>query len=288
MKYLTYLFFRVFVFLVGILPWSAVYMLSTLLYHVLFHLLGYRRKVVQDNLSRSFPDKSTAELDRITKAFYKHLADIFIESLRGFSMTEAELKERFQFLNNEIMDEHMVNHQSIFAYSAHFGNWEWGVLIWARFTAHVPVGVYKRIHNKYIEAYTKRRRSRFGIVLLETKDAREAMNNLVDDGRCYIYMSDQSPSSSKHAVWLDFLGQDTAFISGVDQFNQVLRWPVFYVDIRRIKRGYYQVFCSQLAELNESLELGELVGRFAKKVESVIREKPEEWLWSHKRWKHHR
>ena len=280
-----YLFFRLGVLLVAHLPFPVLYLLSDGLAFLLHRVLRYRRGVVTENLKRSFPEKNEKELAAIRKGFYSHLADIFAEGLKGLYISKAEVLRRYRFVNPELADGYFDAGRHIFAMPAHYGNWEWGVLSLALQVKHQVIGVYKPIHNPMVEGFMARRRTRFGLQLAPIKTTRRTMENPPLGPALYIMMSDQSPSSSKRAQWVKFLKQDTPCLHGADYWGRRLDYPALFMDIQRVKRGFYEITFTELSSHPAALPEKGLTEAYMNKLEAVIRARPEDWLWSHRRWK---
>lgn len=270
------------------MPFGAMYRFSNFVRWLLQDLLKYRVEVVKKQLRQCFPEKTEKEIDSICNDFYSNLADLFVEGIKGFSMTRKQLGERWKLKGVELVNAYQLQGKSVILNAAHYGNFEWGTLAIAFQLQHHSKGVYKALKNKYIEAYLKRNRSRTGLDLLEMTNVGKKILEFQNQNCAFIFVSDQSPSNVSKAHWVKFFGIETAFIHGVDQFARTLDLPVFYLDIQRIKRGYYEVTISELVMNPTEKNPGEITQIFATKVEEVIRKYPANWLWSHKRWKHKR
>ncbi|MBK8489408.1 MAG: lysophospholipid acyltransferase family protein [Saprospirales bacterium] len=285
MQFLEYLFFRLGVMLFAHLPFWLLFRLSDGMAFVLHRVLRYRKKIVLGNLQRSFPEKSEEELAAITNLFYRHLADILLEGMKGLFISKEEVLKRYRFVNPEVVNRFFYEGKHVFAMPAHYGNWEWGVLSFALQVEHQVIGVYKPIHNPLVERFMAERRTRFGLQLAPYYQTRQTMENLPATPALYIMMSDQSPSSHKKAQWVQFLNQETACLHGADFYARKLDCPVLYMDIQRVRRGYYEITFSELIERPSQTQEGAVTNAYMAKLESVIRAKPEDWLWSHRRWK---
>jgi Kdo2-lipid IVA lauroyltransferase/acyltransferase len=282
MKYLGYLFFRFIVFIFSLIPFRLLYILSDGLAWLFFHVVKYRGKVVYGNLKNAFPEKSAAEINDIARKFYKNLTDILLESIKGFSMSEKTMSSRYRFLNPKLVEKNKA--QSIHL-AAHYTNWEWGATIYKHwFPQHTMVGFYKPLANKHIEKYGHASRSQFDTTLIDIGRTAWAFENYKNQPSGYILVSDQSTYSEK-SHWVKFLNQDTICPHGGDKYAHLYNYPVFFVDIQREKRGYYTVNFELLADNPAALPEGEITNLFMTRLEEIIRAKPENWLWSHKRWK---
>lgn len=285
MKIISAFFFYVFLLLIGILPYFLLYAFSNLIYGVLYHLLSYRKEVILGNLRKAFPDKSEAEIKSLLKPIYLNLSDIIVEGIRSFTMSKKQILKRHKILNPEITDPYFEEGKSIIAVTGHYGNWEWGSLSANLQIKHNTIGIYKPLSNPYLNKILLKSRARFGTTLAPIKETSKAFEEAKNITSVFLLAADQSPSNVSRAYWVDFLGIDTAFLHGPERHARLNNFPVFYIDIQRIKRGYYEIELSVLADNPNDLPEGEITRLFAAKLESVIRKKPENWLWSHKRWK---
>lgn len=280
--------FRLMAFLFGILPFWMVYTLSDFLFFFFYKIVHYRRRVVYDNLRKSFPEKSVSEIHTITRQFYRHLCDNILETLKGLSMSEAEFRKRYRFVGTELLDAAFEKNQSIIIAGGHFNNWEWGVFSVSLWVKHKVIGIYKPIRNKYIDQYYNQQRTRFGLNLAEMKQAGRAIVQYRREPCAFVFIADQAPSDVNNCHWIPFLHQETAFLQGVDKIARSTNYPVFYFDIKKIKRGYYELTFSELLHEPARLQEKEITTLFASRLEQSIQERPADWLWSHKRWKRRR
>lgn len=284
MQYIGYLAFRFVVFLFSMLPFSALYRLSNGVAWLLFNVVGYRKKVVFKQLRDSFPEKSSADINRIAWASYLNLSDIMLESFKGFSMTKADFSERYIFTNPELVHDATASGGNSIQMAAHYTNWEWGVISLPLFIKRHIVGIYKPLSNIYIERYGRKQRGRFGIELVPIGETSAAFERLKETPSAYFFVSDQNTNSDK-AHWVIFLNQDTACPYGGDKYARMYDYPAYYLDFKRVKRGYYQLTFEKIAENARTLPDEEVTRRFMNRLEKTILSKPENWLWTHKRWK---
>jgi Kdo2-lipid IVA lauroyltransferase/acyltransferase len=284
MQYIGYLAFRFVVFIFSMLPFSALYRLSNGVAWLLFKVVGYRKKVVFKQLRDSFPDKSSAEINRIAWDSYRNLSDIILESFKGFSMTKADFNERYIFINPQLVHDATELGGNSIHMGAHFSNWEWGVISVPLFVKRHIVGMYKPLSNKYIEKYGRNQRGQFGIELVPIGETSAAFERLKGTPTAFFFLSDQNTNSDK-AHWVTFFNQDTACPYGGDKYARQYNYPVYYLEMQRVKRGYYQASFEKMAENARILPDEEVTRRFMVRLEKTILSKPENWLWSHKRWK---
>lgn len=284
MAYLGYLSFRGLVLIFALLPFKALYLVSDFISWLLYTVLGYRKKVVFQQLKASFPNRTDEEITEIAIASYHNLADVIVESIKGFTMRESTFRKRYKFVNPELAAKNNEIGRSSIHIAAHYGNWEWGAMTYPLWFPSPVLGFYKPLSNKYIEAYCRRKRGRFNMDLIPIGQTAQAFESHKVEAVTYVFMSDQSTWSDK-AHWVTFLGQDTACPPGADKYARLLKCPVYYIDIQRVKRGYYEIKLSTISDGNEVIQEGEITERFMRHLENILLEKPGNWLWSHKRWK---
>jgi len=265
-----------------------MYFFSDFVYLLLYYVIGYRRKVVSTNLSKSFPEKSANEIKAIERKYYHHLCDISLESIKGFSMSPKEIIRRHRILNPELANHFFDRKLSVISVPGHYNNWEWGSLSPGLQLKFPIVGFYKPMSNKLVDAFAKRHRAKFNTKLASIKETGLTFSELSDTQQAYIMASDQSPTNLKECYWVHFLNQDTAWLHGPEKYARIYKWPVVYVDIRKVKRGFYELELVTLTEDPVSLPDGEITRRYVQHLEKSIRTEPAYWLWSHKRWKHKR
>ena len=288
MQLVSFLFFQLFIVIIGILPFKVVYLLSDFTNWVLRVLIKYRKKVIQENLGMAFPDLNQEELKKLTYTTYRNLSDIFVESIKSFTMSKSTIVKRYKIVNPEVLAPYAEKGQSLIGVTGHYGNWEWGSLAASLQTSFEYVAFYKPLRNKYIGRFLKKSRSKCGTELVSIYETSKTFEDKKEETKMYLMVADQSPSKKqlKYAYWMNFLGKETAFLHGVEKHARNNNYPVLYVDIQRVKRGYYEVTISPLVESPNELRDEELTQKYAEKLESVIRKQPENWLWSHNRWKH--
>lgn len=281
-----YLVFRFFAFLFSIMPFSFVYGLSNFICFMLHRVLHYRYKVVVDNITRSFPDMPAAEMKKVIRRFYRDLSDILVESIKGCSMTEKQVRKRFIVKNADILEPYRQRSQSVIAVTSHTGNWEWGILGAPFYTSMLTFGLYKPLSNKRMDNYMKKNRCRNGSHLISIYITAISFERYMKESSLVMMVSDQSPSNPGKAIWVDFLGRDTACPHGAEKYAKIYNLPVFYFTIHRFKRGHYEVEFFHITDSPRSEPEGQITKTYMKKLEEYLRKYPSNWLWSHKRWKH--
>lgn len=276
-----------FLLLIGWLPFRAVYVLSDFLYIVLCKWIGYRKKVVFQNLRNSFPNKTEAEIDRIAENYFRYLCDLILETIKKIKMTEQESNERCIYHLSPEVKKLVDEKRSLILLMGHQGNWEWagtGFTLTAGSQLYV---VYKTLSNPYFEKWMVKSRTMFGTRLIKMENTLRDMLGNRSNPASYAFIADQTPMPpAPH--WLQFLQQDTPVFTGAEKLARKLNYPVVFINIKRMKRGYYEIFTEVLAENPKETAENELTETYFRKLEMEIERMPETWLWSHRRWKHRR
>ncbi len=278
-------FFLFFVFLIGLIPFPVLYLFSDFIRFLLHRVVGYRKAVIITNLKASFPEATEKEIKQMVSDVYKNLADVTVEGIKAFSMTPSQVRKRHRIVNPELIDAYLNKGKSIIAVPAHFNNWEWGSLSPGLFTKYPIIALYKPLSNQYIDRFVKWSRSKFGTTLASIYKTGFLFERNAGKPSVYIMAADQSPSNAKKSVWVQFMNRDTAFLHGPEKYARLYDMPVMYGDVQRVKRGYYTLEITVLAENPTELPEGEITKRYAAKLEELIRKNPGSWLWSHRRWK---
>jgi len=279
--------YYIFVLPISLLPYPLLYFLSDLLFLILYRIIGYRKKVVLTNLSNSFPKKSYLELQDIMTAFYKHFCDIIMESIKSFTISEKQLRKRLVIKNPEFSNNFAKKGRSIIFVGGHYNNWEICAQAFAMYSNHKCIGIYKPLSNTFFNDKINSSRSKYGLSLVSMKQTKKWFNG-DSVPKAIVFGSDQNPSNPKRAHWLEFLNQDTAVLFGAEKYSKEYNWPVVFVSISKVKRGYYEVEYSLITDTPRDEEHGRITEDFTKRLEQDIINKPQYWLWSHKRWKHKR
>ena len=285
MQYINYLLFRLLAGFIGILPFPVMYKLSDVLAWFLRKVFRYRTDVTKQNLENSFPDKSETELNSIFKKSYINLADVLLEGIKGFSMSEEEIKRRYVFHDTELVHSYYDQGKHVILYASHYANWEWGPLAVGHFIKHRSLGIVKLLKNKYINDYVQTHRCGKNVFWADVAKAGTAIRSFADQPTQFVFLSDQGPSNTKTAHWIRFLNQDTPCHFGVDRLARRRGYPVFNIITKRVKRGHYKLRYELLTDDPSKTTDGEITELYMRSLERQIIEKPEYWLWSHKRWK---
>ena len=274
--------------LFSLLPLRIHYIISDFLFWLLYKVIGYRRRVVWKNLSASFPEKSEAELKEIERGFYHFLCDYFVETVKMMTISKKEIKRRIVYKGIKDLDEVIESGQSIALYLGHYCNWEWVTSMPLWVTPKVQCGqIYHPLENKYFDKLLLRSRQRLGALCISMQDTLREVVRYKREGQPIMigYISDQAPNWVNIHHWVDFLNQDTPVFTGTERIVKKMNHAVFYVDMRRIKRGYYEAEFKLMTRAPKELEDFKLTDMYFDMLEKSIRRAPEFWLWSHNRWK---
>ncbi len=284
---ITKIFYYILILPLSLLPYPLLYLLSDIFFLIMYRVIGYRKEVVFANLRNSFPNKSKQELKKIMSDFYRHLCDIIMESVKGFTISEKQLRKRLIIKNPEFSNYFADNGQSIIFVGGHYNNWEICAQAFAMYSKHKCIGIYKPLSNAFINDKIYTSRSKYGMHLISMKQTKKSFED-GDEPKAIVFGSDQNPANPKRAHWVHFLNQDTGVLFGVERYAIEYDWPVVFVSIRKVKRGYYEVEYSLITDKPTEQPHGKITEDFTKRLEQDIINQPQYWLWSHKRWKHKR
>jgi KDO2-lipid IV(A) lauroyltransferase len=265
------------------LPFAVLFVLSDGIAWLLRNVLRYRRKTIRANLKNSFPEKTTKELRRIEKGFYQHFTDIFIETLKIFTISSEEAVRRSTFINSHILEAY--KDRDIIITMGHYNNYEFVAVTLAQQMPHLPIGVYSPIKNKFFDEKMRNSRGKFGVKLVSKQQAKRSIKDPDDPAAALCFVTDQSGLTSKKVFWMPFLNQETAVMAGSERYAKMHDAVVFFLDMHKIKRGQYQCKLQLITDDPKSTSSGEITYLHTKRLEKQIRDAPAYWLWSHKRWK---
>ncbi len=275
--------------LVAWLPFWAIWGLADIFYVLLYYVVRYRRKVVHENLVRSFPEKTPDEIKQITKKYYHHLSDIGLETIKFSRMTEREIDDRLKVNNLDLLEEYYQKGKSIIMLGQHHNNWEWSGAT-QRFIKLQYLVVYNPLRtNPYMEKFITESRERFGAKSIPIHQSfRTALNlNKAERPSALVLAADQAPPVDAQ-FWTTFLNQETSFFAGPMKIAGRTNLPLVLHHTRKVGRSRYEVFYYKLIENPTELQPEEILLTYVRKLEEIIQNEPEYWLWSHRRWKHKR
>ena len=283
-----------FIYGIALLPFPLLYLLSDGLYLLLYKVIGYRTAVVRENLRKSFPEKSAAELRTIERAFYRWFCDLVLETLKTLTISPEQVKERVSVTGEEVLKKYFAERRSIILVMGHWGNWEVGGARFSQLGLHQLYVIYHPLQNTWFDGLVLRMRTRLGNRLYAMNDTMKGM--LRDRGQvtATAFIADQTPPPDR-AFWTTFLNQDTPVFFGTEKIARKLGYPIIYVGIepayrtgRRQRRGHYLMRFEELvADPRRTLD-GEISMAHTRRLEADIRRLPAFWLWTHRRWKHQR
>lgn len=270
----------------AILPFGVLYLLSDILAFFGHRILKYRRQVVYQNLRNSFPTKSKKEINQIAKLYYTNLADLIFETFKSSNMKKNELEKRVSFKNQEVIDQLYIDKKNVFATLGHCGNWEWVGNRIALFLNHKGAAIYKPIHDDFFNAYMVEMRQKYkDTLMIDYKKVFRTLVSLKDKLYTVFILSDQSPPRTELNYFVDFLSQRTAFYNGMEKVARALDYAVIYLDIKRIKRGFYEVEIIPITHDAKKTKEDFITKEYVRLLENSIISQPDNWLWSHRRWK---
>jgi KDO2-lipid IV(A) lauroyltransferase len=269
----------------SLLPLRVLYVLSDVLAALIYHVFGYRKKVVMDNLRIAFPEKTEKERIRIAKKFYRNFVDNFIETLKLISVPKKWISRHFVFDSNPF-PELFASGRKIQLHLGHNFNWEMANVAMSLHSAYTFLVVYMPIRNKVMERLFMHLRTRTGTHMLPATDMRSAIVPFRNTQYCLALVADQAPGDPSRAYWLNFFGKPTAFVRGPESGARSGNIPVLFVHLYKTKRGVYHAHLEIGADDPGSLPEGELTRQYIRFLENAIRQHPDMWLWSHRRWKH--
>ncbi|MBY5952007.1 lysophospholipid acyltransferase family protein [Algoriphagus marincola] len=275
-----------FFLLLSRLPLSILYLLTDFLYLIARFVIRYRKKVIDENLLHAFPELSDTERKKIRNRFYRNFTDTFAETIKILTISEAEFRRRFVIVNQPDLDQPVNNRVSSLMMAGHIFNWEWGVVGTNLYT-EVPVEtVYLKVNNPFFNELMRKIRTRFGGFVTEKKEFRRGMLTLGRDPRIVLLGSDQRPPSSENRYQREFLNRPAVFFEGAEFLSKKMNLHVHYGKMIKVKRGHYRYEYVPLASPPyEGEKPHSITDRFCEMLEENIREQPDMYLWSHKRWK---
>ena len=271
------------------LPFGIIYLLSDFSYILVYHVFKYRKVVVKQNLAIALPHLSEEEREKIERKFYHHFCDIFFEMTKTISISKKEMRKRFTFENVEVIKKMEQEGKSIMLMCSHYGSYEWLVVL-NGYTTFKAYGIYKKMKNKYFDNAVRKTRGKFGGTLIPSKEVKEEIkenkkNNILG---YYGFVSDQSPRIRTVNYFTRFFGVTVPAYTGAEYLAKKFDMNIMFLKCSKVKRGYYR---ARLMELDHPLSTYPdyaVTDLFLRLLEDQIREAPEYYLWTHKRFKHRR
>ena len=289
MQLLIYILLYPILWCISILPFRLLYLLSDIIYVLVYYVLGYRKKTVRENLALTLSNLTRQERLVIEKKFFHHMCDMFLEMIKTMTISEAELNRRYQFSNLEVYTELEKKKKSIALLCAHYASYEWAVSMNNHITFE-GFAIYKKINNQYFDKLVRDIRSKFKATLITTKETIPTIRENNKNHRLGVYgfASDQSPKLSAVFHWSPFMGIEVPVHTGAEMLAKKYDMNVIFLQTKKIKRGFYTAHFEVLTQNISQVPNYEITEQFLKLVEKQIEEAPEYYLWTHKRWKHRR
>jgi KDO2-lipid IV(A) lauroyltransferase len=273
-------------YLLSLLPYFVLYLIADLLFLLLYYVIHYRRQVVKENLLNAFPEKSVAELRAIEKKYFRFLADLIVETIKLCTLSEAEVIKRVRIENRAMLENAaFIKGKSIIGAVGHYGNWESGCLRMGLITERPCIIAYKPLSNPVWDRFFLNMRSRLGAQMVPMKNTFRKIVSHRNEVTFTVLAGDQTPTREEATYFTNFLNQPTAVFLGVEKLAKATDSLVVFCDVRRVKRGYYSCTFVPLFDNPKLTAEYEITNAHVQYLENVIREEPQYWLWSHRRWK---
>jgi KDO2-lipid IV(A) lauroyltransferase len=282
-----YYFLLVLLYPLSLLPLWLLYVLSDGVYGLLYYVTGYRKEVVFNNLRHAFPEKTEEEIKAIRKKFYKSFCDQWVETLKLLSISKKELDKRFTG-NWEVFQELGAEGKNTYAILGHTFNWEWANVACQYHTPQQYACVYLPLSSSAFDKLMLQIRSRSGAWMVSMKALKSGLSRLKETQHILALAADQNPSQPEVAEWISFMNREAPFFRGPEQMARRAKAAVVFAGIKKIKRGYYRINLFRYCDDASKTSAGEILNAYVQFVEKQLREQPENWLWTHKRWKHKR
>jgi KDO2-lipid IV(A) lauroyltransferase len=274
-----------FLYLISLLPFWLLYLIADLLFVIVYYIVGYRRKVVKENLRNAFSEKSEHERQTIERKYFSYMADLIVETIKMVTASEKSIIKRVSCTNPELIEQYFGQGRSIMGAVGHYGNWEMADLRASLYTNKPILVVYKPLSNSVFDEFFIKMRSRFGANLVPMKNVLRAMVQRKDELIFSFFVADQTPVKHEATYFTTFLNQPTAFFLGIEKLAKLTNPIVIFCDVQRVKRGYYTYTIIPLFDNPKETAEHEITEGYVKCLETMIRREPQYWLWSHRRWK---
>lgn len=277
--------YYILIFPISRLPLWLIYLIADVFYFVLRTVFPYRKKVITQNLQRSFPNKNPKEIDILLHKFYRHLADLLAEGIKNMSISQKELSKRLVVENPDILDQLYKKGKSVILVAGHYNNWECMITSQNQVFPHQAIGIGKPLSNGFWDKKLNQLRGRYGMIIAHAKNFKEILDTQKTHPVSVLVLTDQSPADSRKSYWMSFLHQPTPVLFGAEMMAFTYDFPVVYYTMKKVKRGYYRVTLQTITEYPKTTSWGEITEAHTRLLENDILNAPEYWLWSHKRWK---
>ncbi len=274
-----------FLYLISLLPFWVIYLISDFIFSIVYYVWGYRKKIVMSNLDIAFPEKTLEEKKLIAKQFYKNLVDNFIETIKLLTISKEQVLKRFTW-HAEGMNAYYEEGRNVQLHLGHFFNWEYANYLLSIKSKYPVLIVYMPIINKVFNKLFLKLRSRFNAKMIAATHFRRDFLPYSANKYCIVFVADQNAGAPDKAYWSPFFKRLAPFVTGPEKTARLNNSIVFFGSILKLKRGYYKAKITLLSNEPRNLKEGELTKLMIEQVEASIKEYPPNYLWSHRRWKH--
>lgn len=267
------------------MPLWLIYRVADVFYLVIRKVIPYRKEVVIQNIAESFPERSAEEHQQIAKKFYRFFANLFAESVKNLTISKSSLQKRLKVRNPELMADINKTGQDVLLISSHYNNWEFLINGQNLLFDFQAVGIGMPLSNKFWDKKLNERRERFGMKVVNAGNYKEVIASYEEELTATLILNDQSPGKDENCFWTPFLGRETAFYFGAEILANQMKAAVVHAIIHQVKKGYYEIELKLITKKPTQEEYGFITRKYVDQLEETIKENPEYWLWSHKRWK---
>ncbi|MBS1550032.1 MAG: lysophospholipid acyltransferase family protein [Bacteroidetes bacterium] len=275
------------VLLISRLPLKVHYLFADFLFFMNYYIIGYRKKVVFTNLKNSFPEKSNIELQTISKSFFRNFSDYIVETVKSFTISSNELKVRVQHLNQDVFHQAKKEGKNVILLTGHVFNWEWYNALATVLPQKNTYAVYRKVNNSFWNDQIKKIRGNYGNTAIEANEVlKHIFRNPNNGDSAYMFVADASPHINMVDYGVRFLNQNTPAFIGYDKLATRMDFHFVYCDMKKVKRGFYQVNYYRIKPDGEKFKEFEVVDKFHALLEETIRKRPDNYLWSHRKWKY--
>ena len=288
MKKVGFLFVNLWAYLLSITPFWLLYLRSDVYFLLIYHVARYRRKVVRQNLLRSFPEQDLNEIKAIEQRFYHNFCDQVVEMFKLFHMSVDEAERRIQVTNPEVVTELYAKRKSLFFAFPHSGNWEWFGKRMQTLSGHHPMAIYKKVKNPDFDRFILDLRTSLPVEMIESDAALRTLARRNDTLDAVLILADQTSYGLESDYWNTFLHQETCWFTGLERMSKFLDYAIVFVSMKRQGRGRYELTFDMITDNPKATGKGEIMEQYSQRIERFIQAQPDNWLWSHRRWKHRR
>lgn len=286
MKFFTYILTLPFIYFLALLPFRLMYIFSDFLSFVLYRIIGYRKQVVRANLIRTGFGDDPAQRFAIEKAVYKHFCDLYLETFKSLTLSKSQIQKRFVVNNTSLIQDFALQGKSVIMMCGHYASYEW-LLSMGYYSDHTAYGIYAPLANPYFNKLVIKARRRFGAFLIPRRETVSTIKKHAENNHLALYgfASDQSPKIKRKTYFRSFFGTEVPVFTGAERIAKEHDIPVLMAKVRRVKRGFYETEIIVLSKNPKEVKDFEITDQFTEELESLIKEDPSHYLWTHNRFK---